>query len=136
MAISHYIEVPHGKLMVKVPRKMFVGPEAEFDEERAAAFRVTLAARYPWLSKYAIEIIMENSQRVMLNVLESEKSELQRARDAIASGKDERAVQILRKHLEKEPRDADGWYILGEVLCRMGDAQEGYRAFAEARKVM
>ena len=45
------------------------------------------------------------------------------------------AIAHLQLHLESNPRDADSWYKLGELLCKAGRADEGYKAFNKGREL-
>ena len=67
-----YILVDHGKMTLKVPRNIFKGPNAEVDEEKYQEFKILTQRRYPWLKDTAMEVILRNSRREMLRVLDEE----------------------------------------------------------------
>ncbi|MCL2032170.1 MAG: tetratricopeptide repeat protein [Methanomassiliicoccaceae archaeon] len=123
----------HGSLTVNVPRDIFKGDGAEIDHRKAAPFRNTLKGRYPWLTDNSLNVLMENARKVMIGTLDEETNGRSLARVLESQGRVEEAVRHLEEHLEKNPGDADTWYALGELLCRSGKAEEGYKAFARGR---
>ncbi len=129
----NFIQVQHGKLNINIPRKMFkrgtsdlVGPEAE-------KFIRTLSSRYPWLSKEALHVILEESRETMEQEIEQRRSAHDKARERISRGDLNGALQLVEDQLIRNPQDADAWYVAGEILCKLGRMQEGYQAIGRAR---
>lgn len=102
--------------------------------ERAGPFREMIMARYPWLTASSVDVLMELAIKEMRQVLDEETSGRSAGRTLADSGRVDEAIEHLTKSLERDPEDADSWYLLGELLCRAGRSEEGYRAFAEGRK--
>ncbi|MDY0293439.1 MAG: tetratricopeptide repeat protein [Candidatus Methanomethylophilaceae archaeon] len=132
-APAGHISVAHGSLTVSVPRSLFRGSGAEPDEEKVRGFGDLLRARYPWLTEGSLEVLMRNARREMLRIIDEETCGRARSRDLAAEGRLEEAVAHLERHLERNPGDADSWYALGELLCRAGRPEEGYRAINRGR---
>jgi len=125
--------VTHGKLTVNVPRDIFKGVGAVIDENKAAPFRNTLKQRYPWLTDSSLDVLMKNARNTMIGILDEETNGRSLSKELESQGKTEEAIRHLKAHLEKDPTDADTWYALGELLCRSGKTEEGYKAFARGR---
>jgi tetratricopeptide (TPR) repeat protein len=130
-----YISVVHGKLTVSVPRNIFRGSSAEIDPIRAGPFRNMLKERYPWLNDNSLDVLMEKARREMVGTLDDETNGRYLSKELEAAGKIDKAIEHLKRHLEQNPNDADSWYALGEVLCRAGRAEDGYKAFARGREL-
>ncbi len=129
-----HIEVHHGTLTVNVPRKIFKSGTAEVVPERAAPFREMIMARYPWLTASSVDVLMARASKEMKQVLDEETSGRSASRMLADDGRVREAIDHLTKSLERNPEDPDSWYLLGELLCREGRTEEGYKAFAEGRK--
>ena len=125
----------HGKLTVNVPRNIFRGSGAIIDDDKAAPFRDMLKQRYPWLTDNSLDVLMENARKTMISILDEETNGRSLSKELESQGKTEEAIGHLKKHLEKDPDDADTWYALGELLCRSGKTEEGYKAFARGREL-
>ena len=125
----------HGKLVVNVPRNIFKGGGATVDEERAAPFREMLKNRYPWLTDNSLDVFMETARKTLVGILDEETNGRSLSRELESQGRTEEAIVHLTEHLERNPGDADTWYALGELLCRAGRAEEGYKAFARGREL-
>ena len=126
LAQADHITVAHGSLTVDVPRSIFRGPECEIDPERAAPFRRMVQDRYPWLNK---------ARKEMIRVRDEETNGRSHSANLASKGKLDEAIAHLQLHLESNPRDADSWYKLGELLCKAGRADEGYKALNTGRKL-
>jgi len=133
MPADHF-PVTHGKLVVNVPRNIFKG-NARIDEEKAVPFREMLKSRYPWLTDNSLDVLMENARRTMESMLDEETNGRSLSKELESQGRTEEAIRHLKKHLEKGPEDADTWYALGELLCKSGRTEEGYKAFARGREL-
>ena len=125
----------HGKLIVNVPRNIFRGNGATIDEEKAAPFRDMLKQRYPWLTDNSLDVLMENARKIVIQTLDEETNGRSMSKELESQGRTEEAIRHLKKHLESGPEDADTWYALGELLCRSGKTEEGYKAFARGREL-
>ena len=129
-----YITVVHGKMSVNVPRNCFSGADAAIDRKKADEFGKLIRARYPWLTEGSLEVLFNNARKEMLRVLDEESGGRNTCRRLEKKGDLEGAIEHIREHLEEDPEDPDAWYALGELLCKAGRTEEGYRAFAEGRK--
>ncbi|MDR0508906.1 MAG: tetratricopeptide repeat protein [Candidatus Methanoplasma sp.] len=130
-----HFSVTHGSLVVSVPRNIFRGSGAAIDEERAAPFRDMLKHRYPWLTDNSLNVLMDNARKTMMRILDEETNGRSLSKELESQGRTEEAIRHLKRHLEKDPEDADTWYALGELLCRSGRVEEGYKAFARGREL-
>jgi tetratricopeptide (TPR) repeat protein len=125
--------VAHGKLTVNVPRDLFKGDGAVIDEKGAAPFKKMLQSRYPWLTDNSLDVLMSNARSIMIGVLDEESNGRSFSRVLVSEGRIDEAIDHLKEHLKEKPDDADTWYALGELLCRSGRVEEGYKAFAKGR---
>jgi len=125
--------VAHGKMTVNIPRDMFKGDAGTIDDEKAASFRETLRCRYPWLTENSLDVLMENARKVAVGLRDEETDGRSLSRVLESQGRVGEAIRHLEGHLERDPSDADTWYALGELLCKSGRAEEGYKAFAQGR---
>ena len=130
------ITVIHGSMTIKVPRSIFVGRDANVDEEKAADFRNMLQRRYPWLTVNALDVIMRNARKEMLRVLDEETGGRNTSSRLASQGRYDKAISHLEEHLEEHPDDSDGWYALGELLCKAGRTEEGYKAINKGRSLI
>ncbi|AGI48007.1 hypothetical protein TALC_01015 [Thermoplasmatales archaeon BRNA1] len=119
---------------MNVPRRLFVGRDAELDTKAADEFGKVLTDRYPWLTKGSLEVLFRNARTEYLRVLDEESGGMATVRRLISKGDLQGAISRLRTYLEDDPEDPDAWMELGKLLCEIGEADEGYKAFAEARK--
>lgn len=128
-----HIRVIHGKLTVNVPRNLFKGNDAEIDQSKAKPFREMLKGRYPWLTDNSLDVFMEKARKEMVAVMDEETNGRSVSKSLESRGKIDDAIKHLQRHLEKDPNDADSWYALGELLCKAGRTEEGYKAFSRGR---
>lgn len=135
MTQADHITVTHGSLSVDVPRRIFKGPSCEIDEEAAGRFKEMLRGRYPWISESSAEVLMEKARKEMVRILDEETKGRSHSRTLADSGRLSDAISHIRLHLEMDPDDADSWYALGDLLCKSGDAAEGYKAFNRGREL-
>ena len=133
MTQADCIEVTHGSLTVDVPRRLFKGASCEIDREAAEPFMRMLMGRYPWLTASSVEVLMNRAQKEMVRVLDEETKGRSHSRELAESGRLEDAIAHMRLHLEMDPDDADSWYALGNLLCKAGNAEEGYKALNRGR---
>ena len=94
-----------------------------------------LKQRYPWLSDNSVDVLMETARKRMIEILDEETNGRSLGKELESQGKIEEAIKHLKKHLEVDPEDADTWYALGELLCKAGRTEEGYKAFARGREL-
>ena len=103
--------------------------------EKEKELRDMLSKRYPWLTSNALDVIMRNARREMLRVMDEESGGRSTSRRLSSQGKNEMAIAHLEQHLKEHPEDADSWYALGELLCKVGRAEEGYKAMKKGRSL-
>ncbi|MDO5861553.1 MAG: tetratricopeptide repeat protein [Thermoplasmata archaeon] len=135
MTQANHITVVHGNLTVDVPRRIFKGPECEIDEAEAAPFRSMVRGRYPWLTESSVDVLMAKARKEMIRVRDEETKGKSHSRNLAEQGKLDQAIAHMRLHIEMDPDDADSWYALGELLCKAGDAEEGYKALNHGREL-
>ncbi len=135
MTQAGHITVTHGSLTVDVPRSLFKGPSCEIDEAAADRFKEMLRGRYPWLSESSTDVLMGKARKEMIRVLDEETKGRSHSRTLASDGKLSEAIAHMRLHLDMDPDDADSWYALGDLLCRSGDAAEGYKALNRGREL-
>jgi len=128
-----HFPVMHGNLSVNVPRNIFKGSDAQIIEEKAKPFKELIKSRYPWLTDNSITVLMSTARKEMIRILDEETHGRSVSKMLEKEGKIDDAIRHLKKHLETHPDDADSWYALGELLCKNGNAEEGYKAFARGR---
>ena len=124
-----------GSLEINVPRRMFKDGTAEVIPAEEERFRRTVPARYPWLSRYALDEVVKEAQAAMADHIERSKTVPQRAREHIARGRTRVALRILEEHLIDEPEDAEAWYVTAEVLSKLGRMEDAFRAMTRAREL-
>ncbi len=132
---ENHITVSHGSMTVNIPRDVFEGPDAVMNPEKEKELRDMLSRRYPWLTPNALDVIMRNARKEMLRVMDEESGGRSTSRRLSSHGKNEMAIAHLEQHLKEHPDDADSWYALGELLCKVGRAEEGYRAMKKGRSL-
>ena len=132
---ENHITVSHGSMTVNIPRDVFEGPDAVMNPEKEKELRDMLSKRYPWLTSNALDVIMRNARREMLRVMDEESGGRSTSRRLSSQGKNEMAIAHLEQHLKEHPEDADSWYALGELLCKVGRAEEGYKAMKKGRSL-
>ena len=133
---EYHITVQHGSLSIKVPRDLFHGPECELVEDKVRDFRDMLSKRYPWLTENALDVFMKNARKEMLRTIDEETGGRTASKQMASKGKFDDAIRHLKEHLERDPNDADSWYTLGELLCKSGKVEEGYRAMNRGRSLI
>ena len=131
----NFIKMYHGYLEINVPRRMFRDNTVETIPEEVVRFRGTVQARYPWLSKYALDEVVKEAQETMADHIERTKSNPQRAREQLARGRPRVALRLLEEHLIDEPNDGEAWYITAEVLFKLNRQEDGFRAMSRAREL-
>ena len=130
------LEIAHGKMILAVPKNIFSGRDAEIDEEKAKQFSEKTKRRYPWITDNAMEVVLRNARKEMLRLNDERTGGRSTSRKLESEGKTEMAIMHLKKHLEEHPDDADSWYALGELLCKSGKVEEGYRAINKGRSLI
>ncbi|MCQ2069596.1 MAG: tetratricopeptide repeat protein [archaeon] len=135
-APENYLSVEHGNMVINVPRNVFKGADGTIDREKADGFTKLIRARYPWLSKGSVDVLLRNARKEYLKVLDEETGGRSESGRLEKEGDVEGAIRHLRKHLEEDPEDAETWYALGRLLCANGRAEEGYRAFNMGRSLL
>lgn len=129
----NFIKMYHGHLELKVPRGMFKDGTTEMVPVEVERFKKTLQARYPWLSRYALDEVIKEAREAMADHIERSKKAHERAREQLARGKVRAALRTIEDHLVVEPEDAEAWYVAAEVLFKLDRAEDAFRAMARAR---
>jgi len=129
----NFIKMFHGHLEINVPRRMFKDGTAEMIPSEVESFRRTVSARYPWLSRFALDDVVKEAQEAMADHIERSKTAPQRAREQMARGRTKVALRILEEHLIDRPEDAEAWYASAEVLFKLDRADDAFRAMSRAR---
>ncbi len=129
MTQADHVTVIHGSMTVDVPRKIFKGKECRIDWDEVEPFKRIIQSRYPWISDNAVKVILNKAQMEMLRVRDEETNGKEYSRTLADKGKLDDAIEHLRIRLELNPDDAKGWYELGELLFKKGDASGGFDAF-------
>jgi len=129
----NFIEVRHGKMLISVPKGIFRANTSVLKEREAEQFKRQLASRFPWLTKNAIEVVMKEASETMESILDMERGAVDRARALFEKGKYAEALSLLEAYLMECPKDADAWYLKGEIYFKIGKRHEGFSAFARAR---
>ena len=124
----------HGSLTLNVPCSIFVKGSAEFGDTAEGYFSM-LRERYPWLSINSIAVLKRNAKEEMRNIIEKKIRGPVKARKLSDAGEHEEAIEHLRSYLEEFPENGDAWYALGEILCRAGRKEEGYKAINRGRGI-
>lgn len=91
--------------------------------------------RYPWISENSMDVLLNKARKEMIRVRDEETNGRSHSANLASKGKLDEAIAHLQLHLESNPRDADSWYKLGELLCKAGRADEGYKALNTGRKL-
>ncbi len=131
-----HITVSHGSLIVNVPRNLFRGPKAELVSDKAEPFRDMLRKRYPWLSENSVDVFMRRAREEMIRVIDEETNGRTISKEMASEGNVDDAIKHLKAHLSERPDDADSWYLLGELLCKNGKTEEGYKAMNKGRSLI
>jgi len=131
----NFIKMYHGNLEINVPRKLFKDGTAETIPAEEEAFRKTVSARYPWLSKFALDDVVKEAKEALSDPIERSKTVHQRAREQLARGRVKTALGILEEHLIDEPEDAEAWYAVAEVRSKMDRKEDAFRAMNHARSL-
>ena len=129
-----YFTVYHGSLSLNVPRRIFKGRNAEIDTDEAERFLSLVQARYPWITRNSFDVMLKKAREEFIRLRDEETGGISTSRMLASEGDKKGAIEHLRAHLEEDPEDADAWMELGKLLCDIGDADAGYKAFNEARK--
>ncbi|HKM13609.1 MAG TPA: tetratricopeptide repeat protein [Candidatus Methanomethylophilaceae archaeon] len=133
-APAGHIEVNHGNLTVYVPRNIFKKGTGEIVSERAVPFREMIMNRYPWLTENSMDVLMNRASKEMSQILDEETTGRSASHGLVKDGRVNEAIEHLTRTLERDPKDADSWYLLGELLCSIGRTEEGYKAFSKGRE--
>ncbi len=129
----NFIEVSHGHLKVNVPLSAYEGTTYHIKPEEAERLKKMLASRYPWLSPNALKVFIEEAEQAMHDRIRSRLGHMEKARHALQSGNYQLAKRMAERQIEELPDDADAWYVLGESMCKLGEAEEGFAALSKAR---
>ena len=128
------IHVRHGSMELNVPVSVFFKGTSDFNGTASEYFSM-LRRRYPWLTPDSIAVLRRSAQKEMQRIIDEKIRGPAKAKMLSAEGKDMQAVQHLESYLVERPDDADAWYVLGDILCRMGRDEEGYKAINHGRRL-
>jgi tetratricopeptide (TPR) repeat protein len=127
------ITVKHGSLILNVPCSIFVNGRSQFNDSSDGYF-LMLQQRYPWLNDNSLAVLKRRTEDEMRRVIEEGLRGPGKARMLSAEGRDMDAIRHLESYLIDRPEDGDAWYVLGEILCRIGRSEEGYKAINHGRR--
>jgi hypothetical protein len=128
------LRVKHGSLELNVPYSVFVKGTSELDINSEEYFAM-LRQRYPWLTANSITVLKRRTKEEMQRIIEEELRGPKKARLLSSENKDMQAIQHLESYLIDFPNDADAWYVLGEILCKIGRTDDGYKAINHGRRL-
>jgi tetratricopeptide (TPR) repeat protein len=129
------LQVKHGSLELNVPLSVFVKGTCDLSKDSDVYFGM-LQQRYPWLNDNSIAVLKRRVQEEMRTVIEQQLRGPKKARMLSAEGKDMQAIQHLESYLIDFPDDGDAWYVLGEILCKIGRNEDGYKAINHGRRLL
>ncbi len=129
----NFIEVFHGHLRVNVPLSAYEGSTFRMRSEEAEKLKKLLASRYPWLTANALTVFIEEAEQAMYERIQANLGYMDKARNALRLGNNEKARRMAERQLKHLPDDPDAWYVLGEAQCKLGNTEEGFAAMAKAR---
>ena len=127
------LSVRYGSLDLNIPYSIFVTGKAEFNKTADGYFSM-LQERYPWLSDNSVTVLKRKVIEEMHRVIEEDLRGPEKARMLSAEGKETEAIRHLESYLVDFPDDGDAWYALGEILCKIGRNEEGYKAMNHGRR--
>jgi len=133
MTQNRTIKVEHGSLILNIPYSIFVKGTAEFNGKADKHFKM-LQERYPWLSNNSLTVLKRRTTEEMERVIEESLRGPAKARILSSEGKDMEAIRHLESYLIENQNDGDAWYALGEILCKIGREEEGYKAMNHGRR--
>jgi tetratricopeptide (TPR) repeat protein len=128
------IQVKHGSLELNVPFSIFIKGTSKFNGSSDEYFSM-LQQRYPWLTDNSIGVLKRRTADEMQCIIENGLRGSKKARMLSAEGKDMQAIHHLESYLVENPDDGDAWYALGEILCKMGRTEEGYKMINHGRRL-
>jgi tetratricopeptide (TPR) repeat protein len=131
---NNTIEVKHGSLTLNVPLSIFVKGTSDLNDKSDEYFSM-LRRRYPWLTENSIAVLRRTTSGEMERVIEDGLRGPRKARMLSDDGKDIDAIKHLESYLIDFPEDGDAWYALGEILCKIGRNEEGYKAMNHGRRM-
>ena len=128
------LRVKHGSLELNIPYSVFVKGTSELNKGSGEYFSM-LKQRYPWLTENSLAVLKKRTSDEMQRIIEEGLRGPKKARMLSRDGKDMQAIHHLEGYLIDFPDDADAWYVLGEILCKIGRADEGYKAINHGRRL-
>ncbi|MDR0778122.1 MAG: tetratricopeptide repeat protein [Methanomassiliicoccaceae archaeon] len=132
--MTNTLTVKHGSLALNIPYSVFVKGTSEFNDKADEYFSM-LRKRYPWLSENSIAVLKRTTAEEMQNIIEESLRGPKKARMLSGEGKHIEAIKHLESYLIDFPDDGDAWYALGEILCKIGRTDEGYKAMNHGRRM-
>jgi len=130
-----YFTIWHGKMQVNVPFDIFKLHTCELDPIKSEEFKQMVKSRYPWITDDGMNVIFNNAKKEMKRLNEERLRE--KGTVSMNPVKDVSAeITKVRSQIEKDPNDAMAWMKLGELLCKSGDQEEGYKALNKGRSLL
>jgi tetratricopeptide (TPR) repeat protein len=130
----HTLRVKHGSLELNIPRSVFTEGTSSLNADSNEYFSM-LQRRYPWLTDNSVAVLKRRTEDEMQRIIDDGLRGSMKARMLSDDGEHIQAVRHIEAYLIEHPDDGDAWYTLGEILCRMGRADEGYRAINHGRRL-
>jgi hypothetical protein len=130
---DRFLTVDHGKLALRIPLSAFDSSTGKLKRERIPELKEQWVSRYPWLSKYALETIVEEAEEAFQR-RKKEKVDASRP-GGVAPARAQDARHELIKALLKDPNDSRAWYALGELLMQQGQQEDGFKAMNLGRSL-
>ena len=124
--------VKHGSLVLNIPYHIFIPGTAEFSGTADEYFAM-IQRRYPWLSDNSVAVLKKRTAEEMSKETEKSLRGPKKARMLSAEGRYEDALAHIESFLNEFPDYVDAWYALGEILCKTGRSDEGYKAMNRGR---
>jgi hypothetical protein len=128
------LQVKHGSLELNIPYSVFVKGTSDLNDSSDSYFSI-LQQRYPWLTDNSVAVLKKRTRDEMQRVIEEGLRGPRKARMLSEGGKDMQAIHHLESYLIEHPDDSDAWYALGEILCRIGRTEDGYKAINHGRRL-
>jgi tetratricopeptide (TPR) repeat protein len=128
------LRVRHGSLELNIPYSVFVKGTSDLNDTADGYFSM-LQQRYPWLNDNSIAVLRRRTGDEMRRIIEDGLRGPRKARILSKEGKDMQAIHHLEAYLIENPDDSDAWYVLGEILCKIGRTEEGYRMINHGRRL-
>jgi hypothetical protein len=130
---DRFLSVQHGNLTLRIPFSAFDPTTGRLRRERLPELKEQWRSRYPWLSKNALEVVVEEAEEAYQA---QRKARVDAARPGgVSPAHASDARHDLIKALLKDPNDSRAWYALGELMMKHGQADDGFKAMNIGRAI-